>query len=243
MKKLLITSTVIAFAIFSNSSLLAKSVLEKSLNMQSDDLTSFRVDATAGDLVIEGVEGLMEIQVSAKIHGDNIEVSDYRLELSKQGTQGILVVDIDQGYFSNNRIDILVKVPAQLSLEVFDSSGDIDIESMKGGLTVEDSSGDLDIRDIVGNVEVEDRSGDLSITMVDGQVSLNDRSGDLEVSQVNGNVVVDDRSGDIEIRDIKGTVTVNDSSGDIFITNAEGFDLQEDGSGDLELVNVKRSNK
>ena len=84
MKKLLITSTVIAFAIFSNSSLLAKSVLEKSLNMQSDDLTSFRVDATAGDLVIEGVEGLMEIQVSAKIHGDNIEKILETYELMSQ---------------------------------------------------------------------------------------------------------------------------------------------------------------
>lgn len=241
MKKLIIVSTVIAFSALPCGSLLAKSVFEKSLDMQSADLASFRVDATAGDLVIEGVEGLQEIQVSARIHGENVEAGDYQLELSRQGSQAELTVDIEQGYFSNNRIDLIVKVPAQLALEVLDSSGDINIKSMKGGLSVKDSSGDLDVRDIIGDVKIEDRSGDLSITMVDGQVSVYDRSGDAEVSQVNGNVVFDDRSGDIEIRDVNGTVTVNDSSGDIFVKNAEGFELQDDGSGDLELVNVKRS--
>lgn len=242
MKKLLIASTVIAFTVLPSSLLLAKTVMEKSLDMQIDDLTSFRVDATAGDMIIEGVDGLQEIQVSARIHGKNIESSDYRLELSRQGAQAELIVDIEQGFLSNNYIDLMVKVPAKLALEVFDTSGDIDIRSMKGGLFLKDSSGDLDVRDIVGNVEIEDRSGDLSIAMVDGQVSLDDRSGDLEVSQITGNVIIDDRSGDIEIRDVNGVVTVNDSSGDIFIKNAEGFELQDDGSGDLELVNVNRSN-
>lgn len=145
MKKLIITSTIFAFSILPSASLLAKSVFEKSLDMQSADLTSFRVDATAGDMIIEGVDGLSEIQVSARIYGENVEADDYQLELSRQGSQAELMVDIEQGYFSNNRIDLKIKVPANLALEVLDTSGDINIKSMKAGLSVKDSSGDLDI--------------------------------------------------------------------------------------------------
>jgi hypothetical protein len=128
------------------------------------------------------------------------------------------------------------------SLQVQDSSGDLDVARVAGALTVGDSSGDVDIED-AGSVRLQDSSGDVEVEKIRGNVEvLVDSSGDLRIGNVGGNVDVDqDSSGGIRIEDVKGSVIVDsDSSGDIYAGRVAGdFTVGSDSSGSIEHESIR----
>jgi hypothetical protein len=128
------------------------------------------------------------------------------------------------------------------SLQVQDSSGDLDVARIAGALTVGDSSGDVDIED-AGSVRLQDSSGDVEARKIRGNVQvLVDSSGDLRIADVGGDVDVDqDSSGSIRVEDVKGSVIVDsDSSGDIYAGRVAGdFTVGSDSSGSIEHESIR----
>jgi len=156
------------------------------------------------------------------------------------------------------RIDLGITLPASVAVEVQDSSGDARIEDLKslqmldssgdleilriaGAVDVQDSSGDLTVRG-AGSVRAQDSSGDLVLEEVRGDVEITvDSSGDMRIAQVDGDVKIrQDSSGGIRVEQVKGSVTVDsDSSGDIYAARVGGdFTVGEDGSGSIEHASI-----
>ena len=104
------------------------------------------------------------------------------------------------------------------SLELSDSSGDIEIEQVAGPVLIpRDSSGDIDMRG-VGAVTIQvDSSGEIFIDGADSVTIANDTSGDIMLRRISGNVLIgNDSSGTISVRDVGGSFIVeNDTSGGI----------------------------
>jgi hypothetical protein len=127
-------------------------------------------------------------------------------------------------------------------LTMRDSSGDLDIDRIKGALAIQDSSGEIRVRE-VGSVRLEDSSGDMTIEQVAGVVDIvSDSSGDIEVRDIGGQVDIrQDSSGDIRANNVRGSVIIGvDSSGSIYARNVTGdFTVETDGSGSIEHEDVK----
>ncbi len=137
-------------------------------------------------------------------------------------------------------LDLSVRMPASLPVDVTDTSGDTTIEAVRvAHLT--DSSGDLVLRGLLGDIEINDSSGDIRVDEAAGLVKITDSSGDIEVRGARGVLVPSDSSGDIEIERVTGSVRVeNDSSGDIEVDDVGGnVDVLVDSSGDLGVSRVK----
>jgi len=128
------------------------------------------------------------------------------------------------------------------SLDVQDSSGDLEVSRIATALIVGDSSGDVEIRS-AGSLRLRDSSGDVEAEDIRGNVEvLVDSSGDLRISNVDGNVDIDqDSSGNIRVEDVKGSVIVDsDSSGDIYAGRVTGdFTVGSDSSGSIEHESVR----
>jgi hypothetical protein len=216
---------------------------ETELTLAPDGLSRFVVDVGAGDIHIEGQKGIDEIQVKARIYGDGIDESDYRLVLKKRGSKAYLEAhsNSDDKAYKNKKvkIDLMVSMPPSLALELDDRSGDITVSSLESGLVVNDRSGDIELNDIRGDIRIEDRSGDVTGRDLGGNVIVDDRSGDIHLESLGGNVTVDDSSGDVYVKEAAGKVTVSDSSGDIRINGAGDFKLARDSSGDVKLRNIR----
>lgn len=207
---------------------------EKTLSLPADGLRELIVDAGAGSLKIEGVEGLSAIEVRAQIfvrgiRGGKIEefLEDHlRLSLEKSGSAAVL-----KGYFhfsgisffaGEASIDLTVRVPKTMDLEV------------------DDGSGWMGIRGIQGNVEIDDGSGDLTVENVEGDLEIDDGSGDINVRDITGGVVIDDGSGSMEVLMVGRDVTVDDGSGGIFIEDVGGdVILESTGSGSVHTDKVR----
>ncbi len=121
------------------------------------------------------------------------------------------------------RIDLVIRVPSSLALDVSDRAGSASIAGV-GRLVVRDGSGSLEIRG-AGDVIVEDGSGNLTIEDVTGNLDVSDGSGGLEISSVTGDVVVADGSGGIEIEGVGGTVRVREMGSGQLRVDGVGGDL------------------
>lgn len=228
----------------------------ETLTLATAGLKALAIDCGAGSLKVQGQEGLERIEVGAILRLGGIgqaELKDFRkehvvLKLERTGDKAVLTARI-KDHFSleklfagglNAAIDLDVRLPRRLALDVEDGSGDAEIRSVDGGLELMDGSGDVRLEDIRGDVDIEDGSGDLRLGKLGGRVTIEDGSGDIEIDDAGGAVTIEDGSGSIDIRNVLGPVAVDDGSGDIAIDGVAGdVAIEEAGSGGLEIRNVR----
>ncbi|MDX1460709.1 MAG: hypothetical protein R3348_06585 [Xanthomonadales bacterium] len=210
------------------------------------------VEARAGTLVITGREGASQVRIAARVCASKAEWADEaELEVSEGRTARVAagLPDIDGGwsFFGGNRyarMDLEIEVPADLALDIRDSSGSIRLRSA-GPARIEDSSGSITVEDGRGDVEIEDSSGSIKLNQVEGNVLVRrDSSGSISGEGITGSVrIVRDGSGSIRFDDVGGDFTVErDGSGSISAYGVGGdFRVVRDGSGSITARNVKGS--
>lgn len=249
---------VVVFTLFAAGSALAWADdncafrADRSLDVDPKGLSLFKLDTGAGDLIVEGVAGLAKIEVRGKACASAQESLD-NIQLVQQlegatATVGTKIPDegsnwslFGAGHYAY--MDVHVRMPAGLKLDLRDSSGDLEVSGLTNGLELKDSSGDIKLRDIAGAVNVTDTSGDIVVHGIRGDFTvISDSSGDIDVDDVKGSAVVqEDSSGDIALRHVGGDARVDrDSSGDIAFEDI-GRDavVGADGSGDITADGVK----
>lgn len=225
---------------------------DRAVEASTDGIRRVVVEAGAGSLDIRGEPGRRRMQASGVACASDKEQLE-RLQIRVERKGSTLVIStlppwsiLDPNSWSDDvgdgRMDISIKVPEGIALEVEDGSGDAHISNV-GALEMNDGSGSLRIEDIDGSLELIDGSDDVAIARVRGDVRMNDGSGELEIKQVTGQVkIIDDGSGGLVILDAQDDVTiVNDGSGDIRIERVGGsVEIGNDGSGEIYVSRVKR---
>ena len=203
------------------------------LSLSADGIDSLEIDCGSGFLYVTGDESLRSIEVEAEIivkGKRDKDIEDYvknniKLELKRQGNKAVLTSLFKNKFpnfnFRTRVINLTVKMPKNMELEVDDGSGEVKIEHIDGNLRVDDGSGEITVLDILGDV------------------SIDDGSGTVDVRNVTGNVTIDDGSGTIKINDIGKNVKVSDGSGSIYIDTVAGdVIIKEEGSGSCNIKNV-----
>ena len=193
------------------------------------------VDDAAGRLAVVGVEGLNRVEVEATACASREEWLE-ELDVSLEADGGSLRLETsypDRSSWSGGdraHLDLQVRIPVGLSLDVHDASGSISVEG-SGSLRIHDSSGSIRAERILGDLIITDGSGSLVVAKVTGDVDLEDGSGSITVSEVGGSVTVEDGSGAIRISRVGGSVLIGeDSAGSIRVQDVEGdFTVEGDG--------------
>lgn len=217
----------------------------RNLDLASAGVKTLEVRARAGELEIRGEPGRSQVQVrGVACASREADLAQIRLVPRREGDRLVVAVEMPENndWFGGQRtLDLELRVPARLALDVRDSSGEAEVRGV-ASLRMQDSSGELHIADIPGAVRVEDSSGELEVRNVGSLHVPHDSSGEIDVVGVRGDVAIDsDSSGGIGVRDIGGSVTVgSDSSGDIEVENVAGtFTVESDGSGGIEHRGVR----
>lgn len=227
----------------------------ETLTLAASGCRLLRIDCGAGSLKVVGEGNLDKIEVNAVLDVRGLaenELPDFKkehveLKLEQTGDRAALIAKIESGFWLENlfgghdaRIDLEVRLPRRLALEVEDGSGDIEIREIDGGLDLEDGSGSIKVSNVQGAVKIDDGSGDMRLSGLSGRIIISDGSGDIELKNGGGDVSLEDGSGEIGIYRIAGSVRIDDGSGDIVIDGVEkDVTIEEAGSGGLEIHNVK----
>lgn len=218
-------------------------------SVDAASLESLRLDVGAGELSIEGDSASNEVRVIATACADSRRrLDDLNLTHSLRDSDLLVRTELNRrgSIFSwpsfgntESHINIEIMMPADLTLDVDDGSGNIEISNVSS-LSLDDGSGSILIENISGDVSVEDGSGPITITGVNGKVSVSDGSGPINIRDSNEVVIIDDGSGEIEIERIFSNVSVyDDGSGGIRIHDVAGnVDVRDTGSGSVDISQV-----
>ncbi|MBL8297051.1 MAG: DUF4097 family beta strand repeat protein [Rhodanobacteraceae bacterium] len=219
------------------------------LDLPAADVRQLKLQTQAGDLRIVGMPGLANLEFRGSACAASADLLE-KLQLQHTvaaGRADVSTTAPDEKSFhlfgSNYAyIDLEVRVPQALALELADSSGDIEIVDA-GAMDLTDSSGDIEIHDPRGDVRVRDTSGDIDIEAAQGNVTVaGDSSGDIEIDGARLDVIIeDDSSGDIDVARVGGNVRVGrDSSGSIKIRHVAGSaEIGSDSSGVIYVADIK----
>lgn len=203
------------------------------------------IDVGAGYLEIRGAPAANEISVRARACASTQDqLDEMDLSQSRRGNR----LDISSEINSTGSpftlfgtryayIDVDISLPAGLSVNIEDGSGDIRIEDVSANLEIDDGSGDIIVSNLIGDIEVDDGSGDVELETITGAVRIQDGSGDIRLDVIQGDVhMPDDGSGSIRVQNVTGNVTVDDDgSGDIDVHDVTGdFVARDTGSGDVD---------
>ena len=220
--------------------------IDEMLDLASSE--QLAVKAVAGDLRVQGVAGSDQASIKGQVCASKKEwLTDSRVDTSggKQAEIVAVLPDVETSWsLTGNHyvyLDLELEVPDHIALDVWDSSGDVEISGV-GALAIKDSSGDINVEDSAGPVSVSDSSGDIELTDISGDVTIeSDSSGDIRGHDIDGSVlVVSDSSGEISFRDVgQNFIVERDSSGDISANGVGGdFRVERDGSGEIDARNV-----
>lgn len=248
--RILITCFLLAFMI--SSVAMAEECKDIDFTLDTDGIRALELDTGAGYLDITGASGSGDIEVHARACTDSsrrLEEMDvlyqrrgntWEVETEVGNARGGFSVFSLFDFNSQARIDMDVRVPAGLLLEIDDGSGAINVRDVTGELRIDDGSGGIGISNVTGPVEVDDGSGEIEIHDVNGRVRVNDGSGSVTIARTMA-VTVRDGSGSIAIRDIEGNVHIpDDGSGSIRIERVSGnVTIDDDGSGDIRVADVR----
>ena len=229
-------------------------VKTKDLNLSAADITELEIDCGAGYLMVEGVEGLENIEVEAEIVIEGMnrkKAQDFidkhlRLDIREKRGHAVLRSHFDKSLSSftlfgrkSSMVNLNVRIPVDMDLTIDDGSGDTRVENINGEVIIDDGSGDLELELIKGHTDIDDGSGEIYIINLDGNLVIDDGSGEIHIKEVTGDVEIDDGSGDISVRRIGGSVLVGDGSGDIRIRYVkQDVEIIDDSSGDVSIARV-----
>jgi hypothetical protein len=224
---------------------------ERSLDVDAGGVRTFKLDTGAGDLDVVGVPGLARIEIRGKAcASEEAALAGIQFVEQHEGAVASVATKIpNEGFqwalFGGQYayLDVHVRMPAGMKLDLRDSSGDLEVSGLTGGVDVVDSSGDITLRDLGGPVNVTDTSGDIDVRGIAGDFTvISDTSGDIQIADVRGDALVrEDSSGDVEFHRVAGNARVDrDSSGDIeFDDIGRDAGVGSDSSGEIRARHVR----
>ena len=222
---------------------------DRAAEASTDGIKQVVVRAGAGSLEIRGESGRQRMEARGEAcASDKDQLQSLQIRVQRDGdTLVISSLTSDtaldpRSWFSGGHasLDVSIKVPAGIALDVEDASGEARISKV-GALKLTDGSGSLRIEDTNGSLELDDGSGEVAIARVRGPVSIKDGSGELDIKQITGDVtIVNDGSGEIRIESVTGSVKIeNDGSGAIQISRVKrDVAVDRDGSGEIVVEDI-----
>ena len=221
---------------------------DRNFDIDPAGLKALAFETGSSDLRVEGVAGLGKIEVRGKACASQEDwLADLTVAQQRSGDR--VVVTPHQNRSSRNYslfgsnyayIDLEVRVPENLRVEVKSHSGDATIANI-ASLDYAAHSGDLIVRHVSGDVSVEVHSGDVQAEDIGPLTVRRAGSGDINAQGVHGDVTVGNiGSGDLALRDVaKGVHVESVGSGNLSVTHAGGDVLVGSvGSGDVTVGGI-----
>jgi hypothetical protein len=222
---------------------------DRAAEASTDGIKQVVVQAGAGSLEIQGEPGRQRMQARGEACASDKDQLEHLQILVRRDGDTLVVssltsdttLDPRSWFGGHARIDVSIKVPAGIALNVEDASGETRIANV-GALKLTDGSGSLRIEDINGSLELDDGSGEITIARVQGPLSIKDGSGEIDIRQITGEVtILNDGSGEIRIERVSGSVNIeNDGSGAIHVSRVtRDVTVDRDGSGEIVVQDIE----
>ena len=143
--------------------------------------------------------------------------------------------EINLGFHTGaDSVDFIVRVPAETSVDLKTSFGEVRVSGLTGNAVVESNFGNLEVEDLTGALVALSSNASIHIARIEageGEVEVSTSFGEITLEDVTGaNVSVRSRNGPITIGEVtaRETVLVENQFGNIEITDVRAVALEID---------------
>ena len=217
---------------------------QRNFDVDAAQLKTVALDLGSTDVVVEGVPGLAKVEVRGTACASEQawlaalsvahRVDGERLVVTPQKAPDTGASWLHSSYAY---LDLHVRVPANLAVDVRSRSGDASLNGV-AAVTFEASSGDLGVQHIAGALTVQVSSGDVHGEDLGSVDVRGTGSGDIRLRSVRGDVqVARSGSGDLTFDDVRGAVRIGRvGSGEVEVSRTGGdVSIDSIGSGDVNV--------
>jgi DUF4097 and DUF4098 domain-containing protein YvlB len=149
-----------------------------------------------------------------------------------------------------DRVDLVIAVPMETSIEVTNTTGQVGIQNILGDVTVNSTGSDVGLNAIEGTIEVETgglmTSGELlfgpvTVRQAQGEIGLRYVSGDIRLKSVSANITILQEAGSIELACGSGKVDIRtalEGDSDFLVETESGdirFSVPPTASGEMKI--------
>ncbi|RYG23049.1 hypothetical protein EON82_15265 [bacterium] len=183
-----------------------------------------RIENPCGDVKVLGRAESGTVLAEARIRGGTPEEAKARAqEYTVIVEESDAMVTIRQPDVSGLSVDLTVRLPEAVSIEIRTEMGDVQVTDNAAGVRINTRAGDVKLKGIVGPVEVSADSGNAILEDVESpSVALETKSGDLAMRAIKGNVNARTAAGDISLKESAGKVVALESvSGNVRVDLVE----------------------
>lgn len=225
-----------------------KFTAQRDFDVDAAGLKTLALQLGSTDAHVEGVAGLTKVEVRGRACASQQDWLD-KLTVEQQRSGDRLVVTPHEEHSGMNWtlggssyawIDLRVRVPATLAIDIRSASGDADVRDV-ASLAFQAASGDLRVGNVAGAFSAEVASGDIEGKDVGSLDLRRTASGDIRLRNVHGDAHVGDGgSGDITLEHVDGGVEIgNIGSGDLRVSHvARDLRITSIGSGDISVDDI-----
>jgi hypothetical protein len=159
-------------------------------------------------------------------------LEDIRLVAREDEEFLLIEFDIPGRWNRKGRVDIELRVPRKLRVEVIAANGRICLEGLRGQVRAKSSNGPIRITDVIG---------DVSVATSNAKVKTNCTCGRLTARCSNGKIQLDDHRGSVDASTSNGTISCDvEELGDegVVLATSNGritLELPEDVDGDVDI--------
>jgi hypothetical protein len=143
-----------------------------------------------------------------------------------------LEVEIPGRWNRRGRVDMELRIPRELKVEVNAANGKVCVLGLRGSVRARSSNGAVRIEDVIGDVEIATSNAKVSCTCTCGHLAARSSNGKIELDDHRGSVDAATSNGTIHcgLEDVgKSGVILSTSNGRIVL------DLPDEVDGDLDI--------
>ncbi|MGB3544694.1 DUF4097 family beta strand repeat-containing protein [Rubrivirga sp.] len=196
------------------------------------------VDLGSENVTVRTVSGT-RARVTVEGRGRDAESEFERKRFSARESRGNLTVRTNPPRTSRGgrrvvaRFQVTIEIPRRYSANIDLGSGNVDVASLEGDLTVDVGSGNVNVEDVDGDrIVLDTGSGNVRAELLRGNVRIDTGSGNVEVDRVEGELSVDTGSGNVEVGLHSNTASrIDTGSGGATVRLPRGADLDIDLDG------------
>lgn len=130
--------------------------------------------------------------------------------------------DSDRKDYAKARADMVVYVPASVSVNAENSFGDLRAKGISGSCVLESKNGEIKAEDIGGDVTIRNAFGDIEAKDIGGKADISNKNGEILAEGIGGAAVLETHFGDVDAVKIGGDLTVINNNGEINASNIGG---------------------
>ena len=192
-----------------------------------------KLTVKTGDAHIHVVDGESNV-IEARVTTNNWKIGEGGIKIVDRQTGNEVRIDVQFPHnwgsfgFNHRRVDVELRVPRHITLDLNTGDGNIDIKGVSGGIVLHTGDGHLDISDVEGEMRAETGDGPVTLKGVKGNTSLHTGDGRIEVDGFDGSLRAETGDGRVRVSGRFDVLQVKTGDGGVEATALAGSQMTTD---------------